>query len=219
MLYFTACAPPPTLYGNKNFTQALTIIIKCKMSLHAENWSSLGSWFLNYCLQNFHAVIKCTWLYWMSLWKIITNEKHTKQVWQGTNGTLAFEYSVLFWSNAFFFFLQLQKNCLLSLCSDRILQEVPFNRWEIFKMWKIQNRTLKINGRQRSTRDKHVLHQRWFAVMSVRFEAAKLVMQWLCNHEDQNMQRMAVAIISILAAKVNSVVFSVLYKKFCLAHP
>uniref|UniRef100_A0A4W6D0D8 Zyg-11 family member, cell cycle regulator n=1 Tax=Lates calcarifer TaxID=8187 RepID=A0A4W6D0D8_LATCA len=57
---------------------------------------------------------------------------------------------------------QLQKNCLLSLCSDRILQEVPFNR----------------------------------------FEAAKLVMQWLCNHEDQNMQRMAVAIISILAAKV-----------------
>lgn len=35
-----------------------------------------------------------------------------------------------------------------------------------------------------------------------RFEAAKLVMQWLCNHEDQNMQRMAVAIISILAAKV-----------------
>uniref|UniRef100_A0A3Q2YA37 Zyg-11 family member, cell cycle regulator n=1 Tax=Hippocampus comes TaxID=109280 RepID=A0A3Q2YA37_HIPCM len=56
---------------------------------------------------------------------------------------------------------QLQKNCLLSLCSDRILQEVPFNR----------------------------------------FEAAKLVMQWLCNHEDQNMQRMAVAIISILAAK------------------
>uniref|UniRef100_A0A3B4FIP9 Zyg-11 family member B, cell cycle regulator n=1 Tax=Pundamilia nyererei TaxID=303518 RepID=A0A3B4FIP9_9CICH len=58
---------------------------------------------------------------------------------------------------------QLQKNCLLSLCSDRILQEVPFNR----------------------------------------FEAAKLVMQWLCNHEDQNMQRMAVAIISILAAKVH----------------
>uniref|UniRef100_A0A8C5DGD7 Protein zyg-11 homolog B n=1 Tax=Gouania willdenowi TaxID=441366 RepID=A0A8C5DGD7_GOUWI len=57
---------------------------------------------------------------------------------------------------------QLQKNCLLSLCSDRILQEVPFHR----------------------------------------FEAAKLVMQWLCNHEDQNMQRMAVAIISILAAKV-----------------
>ncbi len=39
-----------------------------------------------------------------------------------------------------------------------------------------------------------------------RFEAAKLVMQWLCNHEDQNMQRMAVAIISILAAKVHGVV-------------
>uniref|UniRef100_A0AAR2L8C8 Protein zer-1 homolog-like C-terminal domain-containing protein n=1 Tax=Pygocentrus nattereri TaxID=42514 RepID=A0AAR2L8C8_PYGNA len=59
---------------------------------------------------------------------------------------------------------QLQKNCLLSLCSDRILQEVPFNR----------------------------------------FDAAKLVMQWLCNHEDQNMQRMAVAIISILAAKLST---------------
>lgn len=57
--------------------------------------------------------------------------------------------------------------------------------------------------------------------MSVRFEAAKLVMQWLCNHEDQNMQRMAVAIISILAAKVNSLscFFFVLYKKFCLARP
>lgn len=38
--------------------------------------------------------------------------------------------------------------------------------------------------------------------LTSRFEAAKLVMQWLCNHEDQNMQRMAVAIISILAAKV-----------------
>nr|XP_014350031.1 PREDICTED: protein zyg-11 homolog B [Latimeria chalumnae] len=59
---------------------------------------------------------------------------------------------------------QLQKNCLLSLCSDRILQDVPFNR----------------------------------------FEAAKLVMQWLCNHEDHNMQRMAVAIISILAAKLST---------------
>ncbi|XP_051789209.1 protein zyg-11 homolog isoform X1 [Erpetoichthys calabaricus] len=59
---------------------------------------------------------------------------------------------------------QLQKNCLLSLCSDRILQDIPFNR----------------------------------------FEAAKLVMQWLCNHEDQNMQRMAVAIISILAAKLST---------------
>lgn len=42
------------------------------------------------------------------------------------------------------------------------------------------------------------------SLLVVRFEAAKLVMQWLCNHEDQNMQRMAVAIISILAAKVNA---------------
>uniref|UniRef100_K7G4F3 Zyg-11 family member A, cell cycle regulator n=1 Tax=Pelodiscus sinensis TaxID=13735 RepID=K7G4F3_PELSI len=59
---------------------------------------------------------------------------------------------------------QLQKNCLLSLCSDRILQDVPFNR----------------------------------------FEAAKLVMQWLSNHENQNMQRMAVNISSILALKLSS---------------
>ncbi|KAK2501529.1 hypothetical protein MC885_007295 [Smutsia gigantea] len=69
---------------------------------------------------------------------------------------------------------QLQKNCLLSLCSDRILQDVPFNRQDIP------------------------------VVQLIKFEAAKLVMQWLCNHEDQNMQRMAVAIISILAAKLST---------------
>ncbi|ELW65449.1 Protein zyg-11 like protein B [Tupaia chinensis] len=40
--------------------------------------------------------------------------------------------------------------------------------------------------------------------LTLSFEAAKLVMQWLCNHEDQNMQRMAVAIISILAAKLST---------------
>ncbi|KAM9129565.1 protein zyg-11 homolog B-like [Pangshura tecta] len=59
---------------------------------------------------------------------------------------------------------QLQKNCLLLLSSVRILQDVPFNR----------------------------------------FEAVKLVMQWLCNHENQNMQRMAVNISSILALKLSS---------------
>uniref|UniRef100_A0AAY4D8A6 Protein zer-1 homolog-like C-terminal domain-containing protein n=1 Tax=Denticeps clupeoides TaxID=299321 RepID=A0AAY4D8A6_9TELE len=53
---------------------------------------------------------------------------------------------------------QLQKNCLLTLCSDRILQDVPFDR----------------------------------------FEAAKLVMMWLSTREDQTLQRMAVAIVSIL---------------------
>uniref|UniRef100_A0A3Q1EC80 Zyg-11 family member, cell cycle regulator n=1 Tax=Acanthochromis polyacanthus TaxID=80966 RepID=A0A3Q1EC80_9TELE len=49
-------------------------------------------------------------------------------------------------------------------------------------------------------------HQQYkcFASLLTRFEAAKLVMQWLCNHEDQNMQRMAVAIISILAAKLST---------------
>uniref|UniRef100_A0AAY4D7X4 Protein zer-1 homolog-like C-terminal domain-containing protein n=1 Tax=Denticeps clupeoides TaxID=299321 RepID=A0AAY4D7X4_9TELE len=58
---------------------------------------------------------------------------------------------------------QLQKNCLLTLCSDRILQDVPFDR----------------------------------------FEAAKLVMMWLSTREDQTLQRMAVAIVSILVSKVD----------------
>uniref|UniRef100_A0A8C8M7T2 Protein zer-1 homolog-like C-terminal domain-containing protein n=1 Tax=Oncorhynchus tshawytscha TaxID=74940 RepID=A0A8C8M7T2_ONCTS len=57
---------------------------------------------------------------------------------------------------------QLQKNCLLVLCSDTILQDVPFDR----------------------------------------FEAAKLVMNWLSGHVDRTLQRMAVAVISILVAKV-----------------
>lgn len=43
-----------------------------------------------------------------------------------------------------------------------------------------------------------------------RFEAAKLVMQWLCNHENQNMQRMAVNISSILALKVCAMTLEVL---------
>lgn len=57
---------------------------------------------------------------------------------------------------------QLQKNALLTLCSDRILQEVTFDR----------------------------------------FRCAKLVLDALCHFEDVNMDRMAVAICSILAAKV-----------------
>uniref|UniRef100_A0A8D0DVN4 Zyg-11 family member A, cell cycle regulator n=1 Tax=Salvator merianae TaxID=96440 RepID=A0A8D0DVN4_SALMN len=58
---------------------------------------------------------------------------------------------------------QLQKNCLLSLSSVRILQDVPFNR----------------------------------------FAAAKFVVQWLCNQENQHIQRIAVNIISILALKLS----------------
>ncbi|XP_025024133.1 protein zyg-11 homolog B isoform X1 [Python bivittatus] len=58
---------------------------------------------------------------------------------------------------------QLQKNCLLSLSSVRILQDVPFNR----------------------------------------FVAAKFVVQWLCNQENQHIQRIAVNIISILALKLS----------------
>lgn len=60
---------------------------------------------------------------------------------------------------------QLQKNSLLTLCSDRILQEVNFDR----------------------------------------FQCAKLVFDALCAFEDVNMNRMAVAICSILASKISTV--------------
>ncbi|XP_051989423.1 protein zyg-11 homolog isoform X2 [Xyrauchen texanus] len=59
---------------------------------------------------------------------------------------------------------QLQKNCLLTLCSDHILQVVPFDR----------------------------------------YEATKLMMVWLGNHEDLTLQRMAVAIVSILVSKLST---------------
>jgi len=57
---------------------------------------------------------------------------------------------------------QLQKNALLTLCSDRILQDVSFNR----------------------------------------FRCAQLVMDSLCSFNDHSMNRMSVAIVSILAAKI-----------------
>ncbi|XP_067308250.1 protein zyg-11 homolog isoform X2 [Pseudorasbora parva] len=60
--------------------------------------------------------------------------------------------------------VQLQKNCLLTLCSDHILQVVPFDR----------------------------------------YEAAKLIMMLLGNHEDQTVQRMAVAVVSILVSKLST---------------
>lgn len=41
-------------------------------------------------------------------------------------------------------------------------------------------------------------------------------MQWLCNHEDQNMQRMAVAIISILAAKVYYLLWFFFIANICI---
>uniref|UniRef100_UPI003AADFACC protein zyg-11 homolog n=1 Tax=Centroberyx gerrardi TaxID=166262 RepID=UPI003AADFACC len=59
---------------------------------------------------------------------------------------------------------QVQKNCLLALCSDYILQDVPFDK----------------------------------------YLAAKLVMNWLSSHEDATLQRMAVAVISILVAKLST---------------
>ncbi|XP_056326880.1 protein zyg-11 homolog isoform X2 [Danio aesculapii] len=59
---------------------------------------------------------------------------------------------------------QLQKNCLLTLCSDHILQVVPFDR----------------------------------------YEAAKLIMMLLGNHEDQTVQRMVVAVVSILVSKLST---------------
>lgn len=68
---------------------------------------------------------------------------------------------------------QLQKNSLLILCSDRILQEVNFER----------------------------------------YRCAKLVLDSLCIFDDINMNRMAVAICSILAAKVSTGETSVLGAK------
>ncbi|XP_025110002.1 protein zyg-11 homolog B-like [Pomacea canaliculata] len=68
---------------------------------------------------------------------------------------------------------QLQKNALLTLCSDRILQDVTFDR----------------------------------------FHCAKLVMECLCAFEDISMNRMSVAICSILAAKISTEQTSVLGSK------
>ncbi|KAK7944782.1 hypothetical protein WMY93_000510 [Mugilogobius chulae] len=59
---------------------------------------------------------------------------------------------------------QVQKNCLLALCSDYILQDVPFDK----------------------------------------YFAATLVITWLSSHEDPTLQRMAVAVISILIAKLST---------------
>ncbi|CAG2054174.1 unnamed protein product, partial [Timema podura] len=59
---------------------------------------------------------------------------------------------------------QLQKNTLLTLCSDRILQDVGFDK----------------------------------------YRCAKLVMNCLCAFDDASMNRMSVAICSILAAKIST---------------
>ncbi|XP_053185366.1 protein zyg-11 homolog isoform X3 [Scomber japonicus] len=59
---------------------------------------------------------------------------------------------------------QVQKNCLLALCSDYILQDVPFDK----------------------------------------YLASTLVINWLSSHEDPTLQRMAVAIISFLVAKLST---------------
>lgn len=50
----------------------------------------------------------------------------------------------IFCSEPCFAFLQLQKNCLLSLCSDRILQDVPFNRLVLLP--KLQRSRESISG-------------------------------------------------------------------------
>ncbi|XP_061588931.1 protein zyg-11 homolog [Cololabis saira] len=61
---------------------------------------------------------------------------------------------------------QVQKNCLLALCSDYILLDFPFDKF--------------------------------------RYLAATLVIDLLSNHEDLTLQRMAVAVISILMAKLST---------------
>ncbi|XP_028988285.1 protein zyg-11 homolog isoform X2 [Betta splendens] len=59
---------------------------------------------------------------------------------------------------------QVQRNCLLALCSDYILQDIPFDK----------------------------------------YLAATLVINWLSDHEEPALQRMAVAVISILVAKLST---------------
>ncbi|XP_077415722.1 protein zyg-11 homolog isoform X2 [Vanacampus margaritifer] len=59
---------------------------------------------------------------------------------------------------------QVQKNCLLALCSGHILQDVPFDT----------------------------------------YLAATLVINWLSSHEDPTLQSIAVAVISILVAKLST---------------
>ncbi|KAL6104190.1 uncharacterized protein ACO6RY_13962 [Pungitius sinensis] len=59
---------------------------------------------------------------------------------------------------------QVQKNCLMALCSDYILQDVLFDK----------------------------------------YLAATLVINWLRGHEDAPLQRMAVAVVSILVAKLST---------------
>jgi len=59
---------------------------------------------------------------------------------------------------------QLQKNVLLTICSDRILQDVSFDK----------------------------------------YRCAKLVLECLCTWQDHSMNRMSVAICSILAAKIST---------------
>ncbi|CAH1118716.1 unnamed protein product [Phaedon cochleariae] len=82
---------------------------------------------------------------------------HPRALSKGVNLTL---YAMEYFPGEF----QLQKNSLLTLCSDRILQDVHFDK----------------------------------------FRCARLVLDALCRFEDVNMDRMAVAICSILAAKVST---------------
>ncbi|XP_015836544.1 protein zyg-11 homolog isoform X2 [Tribolium castaneum] len=87
----------------------------------------------------------------------LSKKIHPKSLSRGVNLTL---YAMECFPDEF----QLQKNSLLTLCSDTILQEINFDR----------------------------------------FRCAKLVLDALCTFEDVNMNRMAVAICSILAAKVST---------------
>lgn len=87
----------------------------------------------------------------------------------------------------FSFCFQLQKNCLLTLCSDHILQVAPFDR-------SVHTHFLSALVAQCIVEVTHL--------DPCRYEAAKLIMMMLGNHEDQTVQRMAVAVVSILVSKV-----------------
>ncbi|KAL7985077.1 hypothetical protein Chor_003647 [Crotalus horridus] len=90
--------------------------------------------------------------------------------------------------------LKLQKNCLLSLSSVRILQDVPFNRRVTF--------CLNVSQYKWST-ESEALIWRKEVFLFMPFVAAKFVVQWLCNQENQHIERIAVNVISILALKLS----------------
>lgn len=140
--------------------------------------------------------------------------------------------------------VQVQKNCLLALCSEFILQDVPFDKLVCLRRSHIVNPgggqdnqcsnsaacsleqigvQLKYFSTQKAKAKRKFPLQRQYVEISLfhsiffcpvphvacscsrfRYLAATLVINWLSSHEDPTLQRMAVAVISVLVAKVKT---------------